>query len=448
MWSKDIIFLVTPDSRAGPQAWVDAYHDAHSSPEIDSLPLKAGALQGALAVDYPFDHRFESIHIVYDGVNGQLPNLDLFNTITNIATGQMGIGISLQQMWSHTNDYQDRLQTMLRGMLRQGLGHASGAHSCFIPYHVDAVTLQPFGDGWQDEMAMGRVIESTFRSLNNLLEHLHQSFFFYLLMQHKRFVSIGTYLPSAMLVAVNFTIMAISLWVQSGRKNKTSQGKVDIAKSKAGKAIVSGQESNVNERHLFLPMVVVGTAQFLGVIPMYLFNHSNEAVRPSLPRYKHMLTNLQMLPYVFGAFSAFNVALPVVFSGVITNYSKPTHQQYQLMKSFSLLLLGMFLSSLATLNFSLSLLVGLLSSPLTYVQPLAKRPLVAGAVEVLVNLLAPTVVLCIGSSYWQVSIKEILTEAAFGWDVWGMTTQFVVWFVWWPAWIVGAVVVLGKPRDV
>ncbi|KFY17871.1 hypothetical protein V492_00331 [Pseudogymnoascus sp. VKM F-4246] len=283
LWSKDIIFLITPDSRAGPQAWVDAYHDAHLSPGIDALPLKGGALQGALAVDYPFDHRFESLHIVYDGVNGQLPNLDLFNTITNIATGQMGIGISLQQMWSHTDDYQDRLQTMLRGMLRQGLGHASGAHSCFIPYHVDAVTLQPFGDGWQDEMAMGRVVESTFRSLNNLLEHLHQSFFFYLLMHSRRFVSIGTYLPSAMLVAVNFTIMAISLWVQSGRKDKKSLEKVDAAKSKVGKGIVPYQESNVKERHLFLPMVVVGTAQFLGVIPMYLFNHSNEAVRPSPP---------------------------------------------------------------------------------------------------------------------------------------------------------------------
>ena len=118
------------------------------------------------------------------------------------------------------------------------------------------------------------------------------------------------------------------------------------------------------------------------------------------------------------------------------------------MKSFSLLLLGMFLSSLATLNFSLALLVGLLASPLTYVQPLPKRPLVATGVEVLINILAPTVVLCISSSYWELSIKQILTEAAFGWDVWGMSTQFVVWFVWWPAWLVGAFVILGKPEDV
>lgn len=290
MWSKDIIFLITPDSRAGPQAWVDAYHDAHSTPAVTSLPLKSGALQGAVVIDYPFDHRFESLHIVYDGINGQLPNLDLFNTVVSIASGQMGIGVSLQQMWNHADSYQDRLHTMLRGMLRQGLGHASGPHSSFIPYHVDAITLQPFGDGWQDEMAMGRVIESTFRSLNNLLEHLHQSFFFYLLMQANRFVSIGTYLPSAMLVAVNFTIMAMALWVQSGRTQqptKRNTATVDSTKKEPThviiehqhqKAVVPKEALSVEERHLFLPLVIVIGAHFLGVLPLFLFNHSTEFV--------------------------------------------------------------------------------------------------------------------------------------------------------------------------
>lgn len=217
-------------------------------------------MQGAVVIDYPFDHHFESIHIVYDGINGELPNLDLFNTIVSIASGQMGIPVSLQGMWKHTDSYRDRLQTMLRGMLRQALGHASGPHSYFIPYHVDAVTLQPLGNGWQDEMAMGRVIESTFRSLNNLLEHLHQSFFFYLLMQADRFVSIGTYLPSAMLVAVNFTIMAIVLWVQSG------------------KSLLPGRTLVVEERQLFLPLGIVTIVHFFGIVPLYIFNHCAEAV--------------------------------------------------------------------------------------------------------------------------------------------------------------------------
>ena len=279
LWSKDIIFVVPPESRAGPQAWVDAYHDTHQTPDIQSLPLKSGALQGAVVVDYPFDHRFEKLHIVYDGVNGQLPNLDLMNTVVSIASGQMGIPCTLQKMWDHNDSYEHRLKTMLRGMLNQGLGHAVGPHSSFIPYHVDALTLQPFGDGWQDEMAMGRVIESTTRSLNNLLEHLHQSFFFYLLMQSNRFVSIGTYLPSAMLVAGSFTIMAIFLWIKSGSATSEATKKpLVFVKEGDSKALVPPEITEVQERELFLPISVVGMSYVLGLVPLYIFNHLHHEV--------------------------------------------------------------------------------------------------------------------------------------------------------------------------
>lgn len=180
------------------------------------------------------------------------------------------MGTAIQDMKRHNNGYQDRLQTMLRGMLKQGLGYAAGAHSSFIPYHVDAVTLQPHGDGWHDEMAMGRLVEGSFRSLNNLLEHLHQSFFFYLLMHTDRFVSIGTYLPSAMLLAANFTIMAIFLWVKSGQSAQTKAEKVEVETEKKADGLASG--SAANERDLFLPLGVVAVCQGLSVIPLYLFN--------------------------------------------------------------------------------------------------------------------------------------------------------------------------------
>lgn len=204
----------------------------------------------------------------------------------------MRIGVSIQKMWKHTDSYNDRLQTMLRGMLRQGLGHGSGPHSSFMPYHVDAVTLQPFGDGWEDEMAMGRVIESTFRSLNNLLEHLHQSFFFYLLMESRRFVSIGTYLPSAMLVATSFSIMAIFMWLQSGAAKKRAEPlkvadimdekkEMNIIEQGDAKAIVPAEIVQVEERHILLPMTVVAALFFLGAVPLYLFNLAPKSVRLS-----------------------------------------------------------------------------------------------------------------------------------------------------------------------
>jgi glycosylphosphatidylinositol transamidase len=312
-------------------------------------------------------------------------------------------------------------------------------------------------------MAMGRVIESTFRSLNNLLEHLHQSFFFYLLMQADRFVSIGTYLPSAMLVAVNFTIMAIFLWVKSGSPNGESSNvsstveagekKTPLAIVKEGdaKALVPEATIAVRERELFLPLAVVAGSQFLGVLPLYIFNHTPEAVShppsPAPPPLPRDINVSQMLHPIFTAFTSINGFFPLILSALLTHYFAPTAHHYTLIKTFSLLLLGLFLSSLATLNFSLAFLVGLLSAPLTYMQPLPNRPIVKGVLAVLLSALSPTTVLVAGCWWWELGIGRVLREAAFGWDVWGMTTQVVVWCVWWPAWLVGMVLLFGNPRE-
>jgi glycosylphosphatidylinositol transamidase len=473
LWSKDIIFLITNDSTAGPQAWVDAYHDAHDPLYVSSLPIKSGALQGAVAIDYPagtWGHRFDKLHIVYDGINGQLPNLDLFNTAVSIASGQMGIGCTLQRMWEHDDQYLPRLQTMLRGMLNQGLGHATGPHSSFIPYHVDAITLQTVGDGWHDEMSLGRTVEGLFRSLNNLLEHLHQSFFFYLLMQANRFVSIGTYLPSAMLVAGSFTVMCIALWVQSGRPDdsKSKPGSTDTIEPgpKAGqekkpsapnmtviegpgssKAIIPISMLGVKERHLFLPLALLTSFHFLGLVPLYLFNH----------------TPIPSLTTAFIAFTTITLPLPYLLAKLLPR--KLTKQELMLLQCFTLLLLGLFLSALATLNFSLSLLVGLLSAPFSFIRPLGDAVSQPASVSVgkdskastpspakpasklslllnilqttLLTLISPPIVIIAASSLWNVpdvSLSQVLAMATTGWWIHGLWTGVVVWLVWWPAW--------------
>ncbi|KAI1758807.1 Gaa1-like protein [Hypoxylon sp. FL1150] len=443
LWSKDIILVVPPDSLAGPQAWVDAYHDAHDPSQVASLPIKSGALQGAIALDYAHEGRFESVHIVYDGVNGQLPNLDLINSVVNIANGQMGMGSALQGMRRHSQKYNDNLKTVLRGMLNQALGHAVGPHSSFIPYHVDAITLQPFGQGWHDEMGLGKLVEGMFRSLNNLLEKLHQSFFFYLLIHKHRFVSIGTYLPSAMLIAANFTIMAIALWIKSGYgEGDDSAG---VVKQKDGKDIqtkiegAKGEEMDGDvvvaaptvEREVLLPLILVSGAQFIGVIPLFVFNHT-----PS-----------KILTLVFCAFIGASAGIPHIVSNLLaSSRHRPTAQQYRLIKSFSLLLLGMFLSTLATLNFSLAFIVGLLSAPLSFTRPWPGFMVARYANAGVLHALAPPAVLLVGSAVSGVGIEAVLQGAAFGWHVWGMYTPLVVWCIWWPAWLVGQLVVLGQPE--
>jgi GPI-anchor transamidase subunit GAA1 len=153
---------------------------------------------------------------------------------------------------------------------------------------------------------------------------------------------------------------------------------------------------------------------------------------------------------MFFPFTAFNFIFPYVSAIALERYFHPTPQEILLIKSFSLLLLGIFLSALATLNFSLAFLVGLSSVPLTFVRPIPERPRAVVVIGILMSLFAPTTVLICSSIYWEIPVSDILIEAAFGWNVWGMWTQVVVWCVWWPAWLTGTVLLassLVKPKS-
>merc|ERR1712243_307870 len=58
----------------------------------------------------------------------------------------------------------------------------------------------------------GRIMEGIFRSLNNLLERFHQSFFFYLLPSVGRYVSIGLYMPMFAVLAAGLPLTAVGVW--------------------------------------------------------------------------------------------------------------------------------------------------------------------------------------------------------------------------------------------
>lgn len=127
----------------------------------------------------------------------------------------------------------------------------------------------------------------------------------------------------------------------------------------------------------------------------------------------------------------------------------------------------MFLSALATLNFSLALLVGLLAAPLTFTPVSASvsgsrthtttntnANAATAAYALLLHALSPPAVLAAavallrvfagaGAGVGEIGVADVLREAAFGWDVWGLYTPLIVWCVWWPAWLVGFVVLLG-----
>lgn len=138
-----------------------------------------------------------------------------------------------------------------------------------------------------------------------------------------------------------------------------------------------------------------------------------------------------------------------------------SRQQLHILQSFSLLLLGAALSTLATLNFSLAFVVGGLAAPLSFVRPLPiassswsaqtvgeKRARIlawalAVPVAVLHQALSPPVVLYALCWYFKQDVGSVLLEMAKGWGAQGVYTSFVLWSVWWPAWVLGGTVLFS-----
>lgn len=505
LWSKDIILLVTPDTSTGPQAWIDAYLSQHDPEKVASLSLKSGAIQGVICIDFPFRHSFHALHISYDGINGQLPNLDLINTATQISAGQLGIPVLMQSQHRYVkpeaqHHYLNRLKVLGHGMRNQAVGHSTGAHSVFMPYHIDAITLTAVGHGQQDEMAFGRVVESLTRSLNNLLEKLHQSFFFYLLMQNIRFVSIGTYLPSAMAVGAGFSVMAIYLWIKSGYEqreeedqqhteatehdsgtrdrteaaladpsitnqqlfNTESADGIDLSRRKVWKSI---------DRPLVLPLTLLAGLYLTSLIPLAILVTAQKGAL--LTRTGSLCSVLIMMPIGLAFVLNSNPKLldGTFFDGaplekqengapreaglVYSDLSPPsdpktrTWQFHTILKGLSLMVLGLELTVLATLNFSLSMFLGLLCTPLCFAGFYKASSLRATASLIAVVLFNPFVMANAAvmatklAGYYDgsMAMKDVLRVwlelVSFGWQVNGAYGVPVgVFCVWLPAWTV------------
>lgn len=151
--------------------------------------------------------------------------------------------------------------------------------------------------------------------------------------------------------------------------------------------------------------------------------------------------------------------LPFYLARILANQT--SRQQTLIAQSFSLLLLGATLSTLATLNFSLALVIGLVCSPLSFIRPLPNLPkrsslkTVDDAHDFVRNLsmilpattfflLSSPLILTYGLNMKVVhDLKWILLEMIKGWSAQGVWTSLVVWGVWWPSWVVGLSVLLS-----
>ena len=223
-WAKDIIFLITEHEFLGVQAWLEGYHGVSCGAEgvlhSGDLPARAGSIQAAINLELSSEFPTH-INLKIEGLNGQLPNLDLINLVSRLV-GREGLRGMFHGLEDHPRPdsykgYMRSLKTLMAMMASQASGVPSGNHGLYHRFSIEAITLEGITSRNRkrqpaDFHTLGKIIEGTFRSLNNLLERFHQSFFFYLLPSVGRYVSIGLYMPMFGVLAAGLPLTAVGLW--------------------------------------------------------------------------------------------------------------------------------------------------------------------------------------------------------------------------------------------
>lgn len=280
-WSKDLIFVVTEQEQLGMQAWLEAYYgsDACDSTQIldcGELKARAGQIQAAINLEISsFD--IDYIDVKIEGLNGQLPNLDLVNLIQRLAAKEGIISghklTSAHKRIGAKSSIEDNLRHLLSMIMTQATGIPTGNHGLFLRYGVQAITLEGHKreqSNYQRQTnganSILRLLEGTTRSLNNLLERFHQSFFFYLLVSSDRFVSIGDYMPTVGILAAALLIKAFIIWLKINGRSDSENSQQKNAESESIPSIID-----------------LGNISFISVGAFLIVAHAFGAIAANLP---------------------------------------------------------------------------------------------------------------------------------------------------------------------
>ncbi|XP_062850480.1 glycosylphosphatidylinositol anchor attachment 1 protein [Trichomycterus rosablanca] len=349
-WAKDIIFLVNEHDLIGMQAWLEGYHHTNiTGMEYSPLQGRAGSIQAALSLELSSDV-VTSLDLVLEGLNGQLPNLDLAN-LFHAFCHKLGVLCTIQGKlqrsdWDSVEGYTHAAQTMMLMVLKQASGRSWGDHGLFLRYHIEAATVRGINSFRQyktDANTLGRLSEGMFRKLNNLLERLHQSYFFYLMPSLSRFVSIGYYMPAFGLLAVILLLRALDLWVHMGTPTPITEDGVGAVEPPSSPSVLS----------ILTPIVI---SHLTGVALYTLPVLSQETAVEHFPVSETEAVVLTVIAIYTAGF-----ALPHNTHRLISG--EGTEQGWRVLKLVALLYLALLLGCTALINFSLGFILAVTLVP-------------------------------------------------------------------------------------
>ncbi|KAJ1963269.1 Glycosyl phosphatidyl inositol protein transamidase complex subunit, partial [Dipsacomyces acuminosporus] len=326
------------------------------------LFVRSGIIQAAMSLELPPAKHYSGMGLYFEGKTGQLPNLDFINIVQYISQlermpaylhGMADAPVSADWL----EKYARSAELLLRQVRSQAIGSSVGVHAPFLRYRIDALTLSGIAKA-SDEIAqaseslavgelpgmphpyvirsVGRTIESTMRSLNNLLEHFHQSFFFYILPANEKYISIGDYIPAVGLMVASLLVQAMQLWWMQG----TDDMRADDPKARI---------ERMNKYYTFLRRTLasnVGIILRVHALGLLLF------ITPQVIPHA-VLTNTTSTAYVFTMGLA---SSSMVLHIADIYYEAPMHRlvDWRQLKALVELYVAVVIACLSVMNFSLA----------------------------------------------------------------------------------------------
>lgn len=246
-WAKDIIVLFTDHDHHGASAWLDSYYDVDFKSRAknlyniggdqyhyDSLTDRSGPIQAAIILEM-YSREFTKMNIKIQGMYGQLPNLDLFNLVVEMAAREsvtpyfhdktIPFGLTTEELFRH------HLETAISFVKTQATMQSDGIHGLFLRYTVQSITLEcpEYKKTRKSQLISasllnaGRLVEGIFRSLNNLTERFNRSYYFYIIVSLRRFTSIGYYMIGFTLLVAPLLLKALRLYYEDIELRPTKQ---------------------------------------------------------------------------------------------------------------------------------------------------------------------------------------------------------------------------------
>ncbi|PKA66845.1 hypothetical protein AXF42_Ash003502 [Apostasia shenzhenica] len=403
----------------------------------------------------------DRLDLLAEASNGQMPNLDLINIVHFLAAHRQGLDVnvgsfnfilksaliknlgkvlqalsklaqSLNPTWKfgvNSGDFVEGTSTLASSMYYQALGVPTGSHGAFRDFQIDAITMELSPrTSFNNENGIssfllrgGRLIEGVVRSVNNLLEKFHQSFFLYFLTAPDKFISVGVYMIAFALLAAPLPIVAAALFSSTSKATVSRNSDKKVSSSESWKWLYSAK----------VVFIVHLWGLMISLLPY------------PISRVPQTTSTNNMLAWI--VLSLFSLLVLHLLMGSSRSHSE--HCNWELLKSVSITAASVGLCLMSIINFSTAQIGAMLLVPLCLVvRPLNKQPQISlfpKAVYGIFSLLLvmatfPPVTLMILKGFFHgfssVSMGDFWEFAEFLW-VWNSATYLYLMLVHLPCWV-------------